>query len=45
MDQITDISELFEFLKNCSENPHNLIFRGVRKKSFKLVPSIDRLQD
>jgi hypothetical protein len=44
MHKITDIKQLFDFLKACSDNPHNLIFRGVRKKSYTLMPSIGRFR-
>lgn len=44
MDQIAEIKDLFAFLNMCSDNPHNLIFRGVRKKSYKLTPLIGRFK-
>lgn len=44
MADITEIKDLFGFLETCSDNPHNLIFRGVRKESYKLVPSIGRFK-
>ena len=44
MTQITTIKELFDFLTECSDDPHNVIFRGVRKKSYALIPSIGRVR-
>jgi hypothetical protein len=44
MADIEKIKDLFEFLERCSDNPKNMIFRGVRKKSYKLVPSVGRFK-
>ncbi len=44
MADITEIKDLFAFLESCSNDPKNLIFRGVRKQSYKLVPSIGRFK-
>ncbi|MCG8635660.1 MAG: FRG domain-containing protein [Desulfobacterales bacterium] len=44
MADINEIKDLFKFFETCSDNPHNLIFRGVRKQSYKLVPSIGRFK-
>ena len=41
---INTIPDLFVFLKECSESSENLIFRGVRKKSYKLLPSVGRFR-
>jgi len=41
---IEKVEDLFRFLEKCSGNSENLIFRGVRKKSYKLVPSIGRFK-
>lgn len=44
MTDISEVKNLFDFLESCSDDPKNLIFRGVRKQSYKLVPSIGRFK-
>ena len=44
MADIKEIKDLFHFLESCSDDPKNLIFRGVRKESYELIPSIGRLK-
>ncbi|HDH27869.1 MAG TPA: FRG domain-containing protein [Euryarchaeota archaeon] len=44
MADINDITGLFNFLESCSDDPKNLIFRGVRKESYDLIPSIGRFE-
>ena len=39
---IEDIEGLFKLLNEWSNNPNNLIYRGVRKSSYQLIPSIGR---
>lgn len=42
MQDIDTIKGLFRFIEDCSEDPKNLIFRGVKKASYELLPSIGR---
>ncbi|MCB9069240.1 MAG: FRG domain-containing protein [Calditrichae bacterium] len=39
---IDDIESLFILLNEWSDNTQNLIYRGVRKSSYQLIPSIGR---
>jgi hypothetical protein len=44
MTNIAEIKDLFIFLESCSDDPKNLIFRGVRKQSYELIPSVGRFK-
>ncbi len=39
---IKSTQDMFTFLEQCASSGENHLFRGVRKRSFKLVPSIGR---
>jgi hypothetical protein len=39
---IETINDFFLFIKQCSDSPKNLLFRGLRKSSYPLIPSIGR---
>lgn len=39
---ITSTQDMFTFLEQCASSGENHLFRGVRKQSFKLTPSIGR---
>lgn len=41
---INTIQDFYKFLEEYSESSDNVIFRGVKSSSFKLVPSIGRLK-
>ncbi len=43
MHRLENIDHLFDFLSNCVSSNRKLIFRGVRKKSYALLPSIGRV--
>lgn len=43
--QINDLSDFYQSLENINENPDNVVYRGVRNSTFKLIPSIGRLKD
>lgn len=43
--KIETIDEFYRFLKSQTETEDNLIYRGVRNSTFKLVPSIGRLKN
>jgi len=44
MKSIDTIKGLFQFIEDCSDDPKNLIFRGVKKASYELIPSIGRFE-
>lgn len=47
MNTVTDIhnlQDIFTFIEQCSDSPKNLLFRGVRKCTYDLKPSIGRLK-
>lgn len=39
---ITSTQDMFAFLEQCASSTENYLFRGVRKRSFKLIPSVGR---
>jgi len=43
MHRLENIDHLFDFLSNCVSSNRKLIFRGLRKKSYALLPSIGRV--
>jgi hypothetical protein len=42
MENITNKNKLFQFLEECASAEKNHLFRGVRKESYKLLPSLGR---
>ena len=42
--EIRTIDDFYEFLRTQTETEENLIYRGVRNSTFKLVPSVGRLK-
>ncbi len=42
MEDITDIKSLFLFLEECATSGKNHLFRGVKKESYELIPSLGR---
>ncbi len=44
MNRLENIDHLFDFLSNCVSSNRKLIFRGLRDKSYALLPSIGRVK-
>ncbi len=42
MRHISDVKNLFDFLEDTATSGKNQLFRGVRKESYKLIPSLGR---
>lgn len=42
---INTLKDFYQILEKMSENPENVIFRGVKNSTYKLIPSIGRIKD